>query len=160
MINNIFKKIVAARKSFATYNIGLIQTKAHRVMKSRTDDLLKEFEISSVEWALLGLLHDNSKGLKFIDTAEMLGVEAPFITILVEKLSEKKLLTQITSKTDRRAKTLLITEHGNKLVPLIEDKLRKGMGSLVEGIPVGEIYSYYKVLTKIVSNSEKANKQQ
>ena len=150
----ILKKITNAAGNNSTYRVGLLQTKAYRVLKQHTGKALASSSISSVEWAFLGILFDNKKGIRGSDAAEMLGVEAPFITSMAAKLMDMSFLDQKKDESDGRAKMLVLTDKGLEFVETTEKQLRKEMKQLVEGVSIAELFGYLTTLQRIVDNGK------
>jgi DNA-binding MarR family transcriptional regulator len=154
---NILKKIRDLKNSTTTYNFGVLQTKVYRLLKSETDRVLKPYGISTVEWALLGLLYDNKEPLKLIQTAEVLGVEPPFVTAIADELEKQGFMLRTNSKEDKRAKLLELSSKGKKLVEAAEPHIRKETKFLLEGVGLKEMLTYRSVLVKILENYENRN---
>jgi DNA-binding MarR family transcriptional regulator len=138
-----------------TYSMGLLQAKAYRILNTHTTKVLKCCDLVPIEWALLGLLYENKSGMHYIEIAEALGVEAPFVTVMIDKLHGNKLLLVQTSQKDRRAKTAKIDTKGVELVDMAEKLLRQETRGLFKGISLKEILTYRKVLRAIVDNGSK-----
>ena len=153
MFSNIFKKIVHAKSALTTYNLGLLQAKAYRILKNKTSELLLTYNISTIDWALIGLLLDKKEGLRFSEAALALGVEAPFVTVIVDILEEKKIVSRHSSLTDKRSKTIALTVNGKSLALKIEHYLKKETKFLVVGVSISELIAYRKVLKAIIENS-------
>jgi MarR family transcriptional regulator for hemolysin len=149
----IFRKVQAAVRNTKTYKIGLLQTKAYRILKQHTDDLLNHLEITSTEWAFLGLLYDHDTGIRAMDAASELGVEAPFVTVLVKKLEKQSLVETEEDKNDSRVKRICLTLSGRKFVQETEEYLRKEMRVLIKGGNISDISSYITVLELIIQNA-------
>ena len=145
----------SAARNRTTYRAGLLQAKAYRILKLRTNRELNRIEIgiSSIHWALLGLLHDESKGMRPREAAIELGVEAAFVTTLVADLKKKGFVESVADENDNRAKLLSITKKGKVFVTTTEPKLRAAMRLLVAGISINELTTYLVFLEKIVENS-------
>ena len=148
-IMKIFRDINEARKNLTTYKVGLLQTKAYRNLKSKTSEALKPYKVSSVEWAFLGILHEYKDGIRPKNLADVLGVEAPFITSLAIKFEKQKILEYKKDDLDGRAKKLLLTDKGHNLAIEIEALLRKESKKWLEGISIREIITFIKVLKKL-----------
>lgn len=140
----------------STYQIGLLQSKAYRVLNQETAKVLEPYKISPIDWAILGLIYDNQKtGLRFSGLAKELGVEAPFITersIVLQKLG---LITQTTDEKDKRVKYLSLTSKGNDLVPTVDKLLIKAMRPLLDKTTIADLRGYKHVLESIASKSTK-----
>jgi DNA-binding MarR family transcriptional regulator len=152
MINRLIKSLLDVKSEFSSYRIGLLQTKAYRILNQRTAEYLKEFNISPIQWALLGLLYENPNGLKFSEAAEALWVEAPFITEMIEPLETQKLIKIGRLENDQRVKILSLSEQGKSEVPIIESRLRKKIKPLLLGLSPREFLIYRKVMQQIIKN--------
>ncbi len=150
----ILKKIQSTLKNRKTYKAGLLQAKVYRVLKGFTLDKLAAYNLSTVDWALLGLLHDSGEGMRPGVLAEELGVEPPFVTVIIAKLTKMELINVKMDKKDNRVKIFFLSLKGERMIPEIEVHLRKEMGVLVKGIEYGDLMSYLSVLEQIVGNSK------
>ncbi|MBC7982180.1 MarR family transcriptional regulator [Candidatus Parcubacteria bacterium] len=154
-MGTILKKIKDTIQNRKSYRAGLLQARVYRVLKGYSQDkLMSGYGLSTIDWALLGLLHDNVNGLRPSVLAEALGVEPPFVTVLVSKLKKLGLIDVKTRKDDSRVKIFFLNEKGNKLVPEVEKYLREEMKVLVHGINPKDLMTYLSVLEQIVENSK------
>lgn len=151
-MKQFFKKINPLNQ-YTTYNTGLLQAKAYRYLKQYISDVLRKYDLSSLEWAMLGQLFDNEK-MRAVDIAKRLGVEAPLVTNLVDTLEKKQLATRVSDSADRRAKHITLSDKGKALVPVIESHMKQKMKELLKGLRTSEILTYIKVLEQIASQLE------
>ncbi len=154
-MTGIFKKISAAARNTTTYRIGLLQAKAYRVLKQHTAKALEPLDISTIEWAFLGLLTETPAGIRAAVAAEELGVEAPFVSALLKKLEKKQLIDAAEDTTDSRAKLLRLTKKGEAFVASTEQHLRAAMRPLVAGVSLSDLLAYISVLEAISKHREK-----
>ncbi|MES2225636.1 MAG: MarR family transcriptional regulator [Patescibacteria group bacterium] len=150
---SIITRLGAAARNRTTYRVGLLQARAFRVLKARTDEVLAPMGITSAHWALLGLLFEKDS-MRMTEVALELGVEAPFVTTLISSLSKLKLVDTEPDPADSRAKRVFLTETGKAFVPKTEAHVRTAMRGLVAGTTVGDLASYLGVLEAIIANSE------
>lgn len=146
-------KHAAAQAGLTTYGIGLLQTKAYRILNQQTAQALKKDKIVPVDWALLGLLYDSKTNLRMSELAFQLGVEAPFITERGQVL-EKLGLIKISAlpNEDRRVKYITLTALAREKIPEIETTLIKVMRPLLQGASIKDALGYKKILENIVNN--------
>ena len=154
----IIKKITSVAHNRTTYRLGLLQAKAYRILKDETSIVLTPHDVSTVEWAFLGVLLDG-KALRPKAAADELGVEAPFVTAMFAKLEKKGLVAQKADVTDSRAKTIFLTPKGIAFVEKIEPMVRAHMRALVSGSSTGDILGYISVLESIIENESKKEKK-
>lgn len=152
-MTGLIKKIINAASHRTTYRIGLLQTKAYRVLKQHTALTLVPYGISTIEWAFLGLLHDSPEGMRSKEAAQEIGVEAPFVTAMVASLKKKDFVIERADKNDSRAKNLSLTPKGHKFVIATENILKESVKDIMTGISPGDILAYLSVLKQMVDNS-------
>lgn len=131
------------------YQAGILQGKAYRVLQNHLSDVLSDFDISIPEWKLLGQLYDYGQ-LKAKSLAEILDVDPPLITALVNGLLQKKLVKKIADSKDKRVTYIAPTQKTISLIPQTEEAVRTMMKELLNGITSEELNTYIKVLTIIV----------
>jgi DNA-binding MarR family transcriptional regulator len=144
-LSDLFK-LARSRNSWTSYKIGLLQTKAYRALKAHTTTVLKPFQLSTVEWALLGILHEQQAGIRSMDVADLLGVEQPFITVLLKKLSDRELVHIEPHASDRRVKLVTLTPSGRDFVVTTEEVVLAGMKPLLGKLKSPDIATYLTVL--------------
>ena len=149
---DLIKKIRITAKNTTTFRVGLLQTKAYRILKQHTSNVLNEFDISSVEWALLGILCDSEKGIRASNLAEELGVEASFITQTLQKLKGTGYIELRKDSNDLRAKILSLSDKGKRFVNTTEKHLKEETEPLLKDINLKDLISYLSVMQKIIDN--------
>lgn len=155
MLGNIIELIKKGTSAFSTYHVGLIQARGYRALKQHMTAGLKEFDIAPIEWGLLGVLyeHKNEEGVRMMDLAEMLGITAPFVTMMVDRLEEKKIIFRDNATDDRRVKYVALTKEGIVFVKKVEPILRDHMGILIAGAKPTDLLAYVRVLDRIIKQS-------
>ncbi len=154
MITETIKNAVTKQLGLSTYKTGLLHAKSYRILKNRTSAFLEPYDMSTIDWALLGLLYEQKEGMRLIAIAETLGVEAPFITAMVDELEEKGYVSRESDTKDKRAKIIKLTLKGRSFVPKIESELRTEMKGLLKGLSLSDIFGYLKVMEAIISNAK------
>lgn len=133
-----------------TYNAGLLQAKAFRILKKHTNTALQSVDISATEWGILGLLVNNPKGLRFSKIAVMLGVKAPFVTNSMIILAKKKLLVINTDTIDTRVKIATLNDTGRDFLKKTEPIVAKEIKRTFNGTSLRNLYGYVATLHGIV----------
>lgn len=153
---SIVKKIASLNaKKLTTAQVGILQAYAYRALKAKTDEYLKEYDLTSSQWAILGLLQTRSKGMQPYEIAEILGVKKPYVTTMTSALLEKELIETQPSSEDKRAHFVYLTTKGQALVPIIEKSLRQSMKGLVKGASPRDLVGYIRVIKSISDNYKK-----
>lgn len=150
--------IIKNPKLLTTYHTGLVQAHAFRILKKRTNDLLTPYDLSTVEWALLGMLYEQKAGIRSKEAAELLSVDQPFVTVLLSHLKKLGLVEVNIDTQDARVKIVSLTPAGKTLVPKLEKILREGMRPLLKNLSIKELITYFKVLNFIVENEKALRK--
>jgi DNA-binding MarR family transcriptional regulator len=154
----IISKLLAATRNHTTYDIGMLQAKAYRVLKQQTNAALTSRDIGSIHWALLGLAYATPKGIRPSEAAREIGVEAPFVTTLAQSLGKLGYVSLVPDPDDSRAKLICITEDGKRFVADTEPYLRGKMKEYLKGISLDDLGTYVVVLERIVANASDASK--
>lgn len=134
------------------YNVSVLHGKSYRIMNAMISEILLPYNISLPEWKLLGQLVENGN-MKLAKLAELLGVEAPLVTSLVDRLEQKGLVIRTSDLQDKRAKVLEGTPKAAKMLNTIEPKVQSQMQLLVRDVTDEELSTYCKVLEAIVKNA-------
>ena len=134
-----------------TYQLGLLQAKAYRILRERTKAELKAFDINDIDWSILGLLNDNGEQTSK-ELAIALSVKIPFITKTCQLLESKDLIRKANHDWDKRSFYFLLSESGKKLVKKVEPELRSKLSNLITPIAPKQIHGYIKTLEKITIN--------
>lgn len=154
----ITSKLLAAARNHTTYDVGMLQAKVYRVLKQQTNAALASRGIGSVHWALLGLAYATPAGIRPSEAARELGVEAPFVTALVQDLAKLGYVKLGPDPNDSRAKLLCITKSGKAFVAETEPYLRGKMKEYLKEISLGDLGTYIVVLERIVANASDAKR--
>lgn len=147
---NIFQKILNYKKLTSTYAVGLIQAKAYRVLKHKTNVFLLPYHLTTVEWALLGILYESNDGETLTDLAFALGVKGPFVTRLATALTKKEYVAVTKSATDSRVRRMTLTTKGKKHVEHIEKLLKLESKEWIKDVSTRDLISYLRVLNAII----------
>ena len=153
---HLLTKLRSASHNRTSYRVGLLQAKAYRILKQKTNLVLAPYGITATDWALLGLLSDKQT-LRMSHVAEELGVEPPFVSEMVKQLQKKHLITLVKDTTDTRVKGMSLTPEGVLFVSTTEPVVRASMRPLIGSASMRDILGYLSVLEHIVNNDSKDN---
>jgi DNA-binding MarR family transcriptional regulator len=137
----------------AIYKLSLLQAKSYRFFKTYITQILKKHKVSLLDFSLLGIIYDNHE-VRLSELAFELGVEPPFITVLVEDLTKKNYITSVVDKEDKRVKKITLTKKGKTFLEKTESETKNDMKALLKGLSV-EMYIYIKVMQTLITNAEK-----
>lgn len=140
-----------------TYKSGILQVKAYRILQENVSQTLEKFDINPSKWSILGLVYENKDGIRLSEIANILNVEPPLITQLVNELKQKRIMELHPHPQDKRAKLLFLTSKGKSLIPSVEQLLTETLNKLLANITKEELDAYRKVLESIIKNAKQLN---
>ena len=131
---------------------GIVPTKASRLLREHIHAVLSQYELTPMEWSMLGVLAEARNGVQHAYVAEQLHVKAPFVTALAQPLLTRDLIRSVPSQFDARGKLLALTPAGKKLRKTVQTALNRRLKQLLAGVSDHDIASYHKVLVTIIGN--------
>lgn len=155
MLKNALQRLVGTKENIKTYELIRLQAKTYRSLKNYFNSKLTDEKLSSLEWSVLGLLAKKADGLRFIEIAQNMGVEPPFVTELISQLEKQKLVKATDNPQDKRAKIVLLTDKGTKKLATIETTLEQKIMNLFSDISASEWQTYRNVMEKIAGMNTK-----
>lgn len=137
--------------TITTYQSGVAQATAFRIVKKQTAQALKEYNLSCMQWFTIGTaLEARDTGIRLTDLAKALDTTLAYMTTTVNILVARSVLVKHSDSKDGRTK--LISVHPDYVSTCVEIeahvrlRLRELLYSNITG---GELASYIKVLYKI-----------
>ncbi len=117
------------------------------------DRRLRPLGYSRSRWMVL--LHASRvDGITHSELADRLGIEAPTLVRLIDRMEEEGLLNRRPSETDRRVKHLDLTPAGRKEVERIRACAADLRKEVLKGLGTAEISAALKILEQIRSKLE------
>jgi len=140
-----------------TYQSGIAQASAHRVINRVVTDFLLQYGLSSMQWFILGYIYDaGSQGIRMSDLMRKVHTTLPYITNTVALLESKGMIDKIGHEGDSRIKLVRVSDNYTSTVVEIEEGLREHMRETLykdDGVSREELQAYIAVLYKIVNNN-------
>ncbi len=156
---NYLKQKLKEHFAMKTYSVGILQAQVYRALKKETNDILKDYSLSSFDWALLGILSESKQGENAVDLSDELDVSQAFISKIIKKLLKEEYI-EIKKEKDARFRKIFLTEFGRKNLEKIEPILKNKMKVLLKGVVLTDLYGYVNTLKKIAENSlDKTNQR-
>jgi DNA-binding MarR family transcriptional regulator len=138
-----------------SYEKARLQVVGYRAIQNRVHELLSQYDINTSQWIILGWLHDHPEGLRVTALGEVLEVETPLITALLQPLQVVGLIRLNTDPTDGRAKLATLSGKGKKLVLKLEDQLTAHLKHFDECISSDEMRTYFRALEQFIRASNR-----
>ena len=136
-----------------TYFSGTIQVRAYRTLRQVVYRSLEPYKINPTQWSIIGQAYLHKDGVRLTEIAEALDAKPPQITLLVNQLIKAGFIKKVAHMSDKRAKLIVLTQQGRKLVSEIEKALSKDLSTLLKGLTQKDMTTYHKVLTTIIENN-------
>ena len=136
-----------------TYQSGVMQSTAHRILGRIKTEFLSQYNITSMQWFVIGYAYDTGDaGIRLNDLMKQLDTTMPFITTIVNALEAKGILYKISDAHDSRVKIAVLNEKYRSTVEEIESGLREELRSRLyreDHIGREELSAYIAVTYKI-----------
>lgn len=112
---------------------------------------LSVHDITSAEWSILGIVHEETKngGIRVSALAEILGVHTSFVTNMVNKLQKQGYVKHKFDDDDGRVRLIVATDIAHLKVIEIESTMRQDMKKWLKDINSQDLLTYIKVLNFI-----------
>lgn len=120
----------------------------NRYLVNQLNEVLKPHGLFSSQWTILFLLHENGP-MSLTSIWKYLNVEAPTVTRTVTRLETLGWVERILG-TDRREKTIMLTNKANEEFPKIEASIGKFEQIMTENLS----YEEQKLLTNLLKKME------
>lgn len=107
------------------------------------------YDMTPVQYAALTAVRLNP-GIDQATLAGLIAYDRTTITGVVDRLVQKGFLTRQPSKTDRRARTLRVTERGHMALGEIQPAVEQAQQTMLRGLDKGESREFMRLLAKAV----------
>ena len=154
--SNNLQKITIDLGLITTYESGVVQSTAYRVLGKQVTELLKKHDITMMQWFVLGTIYSaGTGGIRLTDLAEKVDTGLPFLTNMINLLETKGMVTRVSNREDSRSKFVLVTPDFSRKCKGIEADLRAGLRkTLYASISPDDLRIYIKVLYQIADSQK------
>ncbi len=142
-----------------TYITGSVQSQAYRLLREHVYAVLAKYDLTPTYWSMLGIIMEARDGVRQVEIANAMRVKAPLITAMSKQMQDRGIIQSVQNQFDARAKLLAITPSGRKYIKMIDIELNDALKKLLVGLNENDLTTYHKVLTTIISNNAKLEKQ-
>jgi DNA-binding MarR family transcriptional regulator len=131
-----------------TYQALVYQSKANRSVKAQFEKILRDYNLTMMQWSVLGFIKEAGKqGVRISDLAETMDTSLAFITNSVNALEAKGVVFRVGHEHDNRAKIVRIAPAFSKKIAGVEQRLRAELRSWLDNrLTTEEIESYVNAL--------------
>ncbi|MCW1907908.1 MAG: MarR family transcriptional regulator [Candidatus Saccharibacteria bacterium] len=150
MSNEIFPKSKGLA-DITTYQVGALESAAHRALRQYKDKQLSAYGLTGMEWYIVGIVADTGKtGIRTTDLAKNLGTTLGFLTKALKLLEAKRIITRRANAEDARSSFVALNPSYQKQVKKIEEVLRSKLrDSIYSQITKEELETYIRVMEKL-----------
>jgi len=135
--------------------LGMAIGEVSRSWRAKLDERLRPLGMSQSRWLVLLLLSKRGDGVMQKSLAEWLGIEGPTLVRILDRMTEDGWLERRESQTDRRAKTVHLTEQSRAIITQINKVAAKLRSELLASIPEADLEVCMRVLQQIKLASER-----
>jgi DNA-binding MarR family transcriptional regulator len=137
----------------ATYQAGVAQSTVHRLLQKHTNDCLRPYGLSTMQWFVIGTIYDTgTDGISLTDLARKVDTTLSFLTTAINHLESRGILVRTESASDSRAKLVSVSPEFERIIPTIEEDLRNKMRkSFYAKVSPEDLRIYLKVLYQFAS---------
>ena len=111
------------------------------------------YDLRPVEYTLLQLLREGICTTPS-QLAKELRITPPSMSVWLDKLTSRDLLTRSKSATDGRAQQLTLTVKGQKLITQVHEKLLSSEQHMLAHLSMGERAMLQEILQKLIKNGK------
>ncbi len=136
--------------NITTYQAGTQQAQANRTLNSLKTNVLKKYDLSGMQWIVLGNIYDAGKsGIRASDLAKLLDTTQAFVTGTVNILVANDYVTRETNFSDSRSRLIKFNFLRKKLFLKIEEEARSELrNKIYSRITREELNIYLNVINK------------
>jgi len=126
--------------------LGQLLAETARLWRSALDRRLAPLGLSRAQWQVLLHVVRNKEPLTQKELARRVGVEAPTLVGLLDRMARNGWIERTPCGHDRRSKTVHLTEHARGLIDRIEAIAAELRGELLDELPREELECCLRVL--------------
>lgn len=135
--------------------LGMAIGETARYWRTRLNERLRPLGLSQARWMVLLHLSKRGDGVVQKDLAEWLSIEGPTLVRILDRMTEDGWIERRESSTDRRAKTVHLTEQSNAIIKKINKVAAQLRSELLADIDPADIEACMRVLTQIKQTAER-----
>lgn len=133
-------------------NSAIALTRRWRVLM---DAEMSRFGLTSSTCRPLFYLGELGDGVRPKDLAEMLEMERPSLSQLVDRLEQQGFVTRRNDPNDRRGKTLHLTPSGREIYDLTAGVAKRVRRDLLEGVGEADLSACMRVFGQVFGNAQR-----
>jgi MarR family transcriptional regulator for hemolysin len=140
--------------SFIQEQLGMAIGEVARCWRTKLNERLRPLGLSQARWMVLLHLSKRGDGVVQKELAEWLGIEGPTLVRILDRMTEDGWIERRESTTDRRAKTVHLTEQSFAIIKQINKVAAQLRGEFLADIEPADIEACMRVLQHIKQTAE------
>jgi len=134
--------------------LGMAIGEVSRSWRAKLDERLRPLGLSQSRWMVLLHLSRRGDGIMQKDLAAWLGIEGPTLVRILDRMTADGWLERRESPTDRRAKTVHLTQQARAVIEQINKVAAQLRSELLAKIPTADLDICMRVLQQIKHTAE------
>lgn len=136
-------------------NVGRLLRQASSNLTKKLDEAASHYGLTSQQMSIIDFLYDKrDEKIIQMDVERELKIRRSTTTTLLQRMEEKKLITREAVKSDKRQKTLNLTDEALSLVKIIKNYTAENDKRLLSNLTESEISAVKKFLKKVVKENQ------
>lgn len=131
--------------------IAFLTSQAAKRMSEELENRFKDYHISKAQFFVLYYV-DMHEQLKQMDLANYMGLKAPTIARLIDRMEKENLVHRLHDKDDRRIRYVVLTKEGKKIIDALYPIAQKFKDDATKDIADEHVQIYQDVLQKMQQN--------
>ena len=137
--------------------VGLLISYCGRLGRQYVDNRLRRFDVTPVQSMVLRYLMaaPEEQEMTQRDLERKMGLKAPTVNGLVDRMVEKDLVTRATSRSDARCRVVALTEKGRTAVEQMQEVIQETEQFYRAILSEGEYREMREMLLRLIAEFEK-----
>lgn len=132
-------------------SLGYLLNVSARLITRKMNKCLKEYDITTAQWAVLKLL-DAKKQLSQAQIADELSSDRATIGAVIQSLQEKNYLIKTLDNKDRRSYLVNLTPKAMDIISKIDELASMVIRDSLIGIDDNEVNTLIRLIKKVIEN--------
>jgi len=133
---------------------GLAIGEIARLWRTKLNERLRPLGLSQARWMVLLHLSRRGDGVVQKSLAEWIGIEGPTLVRILDRMTEDGWIERRESASDRRAKTVHLTQRANKVIKQINKVAAQLRSEMLVNVDSRDLEASNRVLQQIKQTAE------
>lgn len=142
--------------SSSAYQLTLLQTQLYRSVRELMKLNLKQHQLNFTDWFVLAhICRGPMNGYEMTEVSQALSIAMPQLTVISQRLVDRKFIRQKQSVKDARKRTIRCTSAGKTLCETIELDLDAATMEWLSNLSSDQQAAYFSLLRTLENNRPK-----